>query len=87
MVGGTTAAAVALSPTFVLGGNVETVSANRAHSVRRLLCSIQKSGDRLMAFPLLLSLYPTEMPGSHSVDTGGMNHGETHHCLAESKNY
>jgi hypothetical protein len=36
MVGGTTAAAVALSTTFVLRGKVGTVSANRAHSVRRL---------------------------------------------------
>jgi hypothetical protein len=40
-----------------------------------------------MAFQLLLSSYPTEMPRSHSVDAGGMNHGETHHCLAEFKNY
>jgi hypothetical protein len=36
MVGGTTAAAVALSTTFVLRGKVGTVSANRAQSVRRL---------------------------------------------------
>ena len=37
-VDGMTAAAVALSTTFAFRGNVETVSANRAHSVRRLLC-------------------------------------------------
>jgi hypothetical protein len=40
-----------------------------------------------MASPLLLSSYPTEMPRSHPVDEGGMNHGGTHHCLAEFKNH
>ena len=87
MVGGMTAAPVALS-TFAFRGNVETVSANRAHSDLCLsLLKHPEEENRLMAFPLLLSLYPTEMPRSRSVDAGGMNHGEIHHCLAESKNY
>jgi len=40
-----------------------------------------------MAFPLLLSSYPIEMLDLNSVDSGGMDHGETHYCLAKSKTY